>query len=190
MRIIEEKYNLPGLLRKFRYLGFSESQISQAVSKNQRIGSFWKSLKWRLVKNRDGLTTILTEERDNDNLQVNIGAVGEYFFGDYRIDIQIIDIENVDFKLPNVYYFDAAILNENLVLRQWRKGDKMQVLGMRGQKKLSDLFVDSKIDLLSKHKLPVMVLEDQILAVLTLRRSGLYLLDESKQAVSISWNRI
>ena len=187
---IEEKYNLPGLLRKFRYLGFSESQISQAVSKNQRIGSFWKSLKWRLVKNRDGLTTILTEERDNDDLQINIGAVGEYFFGDYRIDIQIIDIENVDFKLPNVYYFDAAILNENLVLRQWRKGDKMQVLGMRGQKKLSDLFVDSKIDLLSKHKLPVMVLEDQILAVLTLRRSGLYLLDESKQAVSISWNRI
>jgi hypothetical protein len=44
--------------------------------------------------------------------------------------------------------------------------------------------------LLSKHKIPVMVLEDQILAVLTLRRSGLYLLDESKQAVSISWKRI
>ncbi len=187
---IEEKYNLPGVLRKFRYLGFSESQISQAVSKNQRIGSFWKSSKWSLVKNRDGLTTILTEERDNDDLQVNIGAVGEYFFGDYRIDIEIIDIENVDFKLPNVYYFDAAILNEKLVLRHWREGDKMQVLGMKGQKNLSDLFVDSKIDLLSKHKLPVMVLEDQILAVLTLRRSGLYLLDESKQAVSISWNRI
>ena len=54
----------------------------------------------------------------------------------------------------------------------------------------ADLFVDSKIDLLSKHKIPVMVLEDQILAVLTLRRSGLYLLDESKQAVSISWKRI
>ena len=83
------------MLRKFRYLGFSESQISQAVSKNQRIGSFWKSLKWRLVKNRDGLTTILTEERDNDNLQVNIGAVGEYFFGDYRIDIEILDIEKI-----------------------------------------------------------------------------------------------
>ena len=187
---VNEKQNVSGLLRKFRFLGFSESQILQALSVTQRIGSFWESAQWRLVKNRDGLTTILTEERDNDDLQINIGAVGEYFFGDYRIDIEILDIENVDFKLPNVYYFDAAILNENLVLRQWRKGDKMQVLGMRGQKKLSDLFVDSKIDLLSKHKLPVMVLEDQILAVLTLRRSGLYLLDESKQAVSISWNRI
>jgi tRNA(Ile)-lysidine synthase len=187
---IEEKYNLPGLLRKFRYLGFSESQILQAISKNQRIGSFWKSSKWHLVKNRDGLTAILQGHRENDDLQVNIGALGEYFFGDYRIDIQILDIENADFKLPNIYYFDVAILNEKLALRQWSEGDKMQVLGMRGHKKLSDLFVDSKIDLLSKHKLPVMVLEDQILAVLTLRRSGLYLLDESKQAVSISWKRI
>ena len=188
-KFIEDQYNLPGLLRKFRYLGFSESQMLQAVSKNQRIGSFWKSSKWRLVKHRDGLTTILQSQTENDELQLNIGSVGTVSFGDYTIDIQKVDIKNVDFKLSNVYYFDVAILNEKLVLRQWREGDKMQVLGMKGRKKLSDLFVDAKIDLLDKHKLPVLVLEDQILAVLTLRRSGLYLLEHSQQAISISWKR-
>lgn len=184
---IDEIKNATGLFRKFRFLGFSESQISQALSGTQRIGSFWESAQWRLVKNREGLTAVLHELSGGTDLTVRIDSVGEISFGDYVIEIQFVEYSNIQYNLPNMYYFDASILDENLWLRHWKEGDKMQILGMEGRKKLSDLFIDSKVDLLRKHKLPILMLDDQILAVLSLRRSGLHLVNDKNCVVSISW---
>jgi tRNA(Ile)-lysidine synthase len=184
---VNEKQNVSGLLRKFRFMGFSESQILQALSVTQRVGSFWESAQWRLVKNRDGLTVVLHELSDGSDLTVCIDSVGEVSFADYLIEIQYVENSNVQYNLNNMYYFDASILEGNLWLRHWKEGDKMQVLGMEGRKKLSDLFVDSKVDLLSKQKLPILILDDQILAVLSLRRSGLHLVNDKNRVVSISW---
>ena len=38
------------------------------------------------------------------------------------------------------------------IVRRWRPGDWMHPLGMRGRKKLSDMFVDLKLDILKKKK--------------------------------------
>lgn len=184
---IDEIQNTTGLFRKFRFLGFSESQISQALSGNQRIGSFWESAQWRLVKNREGLTAVLHELSGGSDLTLRIDSVGEISFVNYMIEIQYVEHSNIHYNLPNMYYFDASILEGDLWLRHWKEGDKMQVLGMEGRKKLSDLFIDSKVDLLRKHKLPILMLDDQILAVLSLRRSGLHLVNDKNRVVSISW---
>lgn len=184
---IDEIQNTTGLFRKFRFLGFSESQISQALSGSQRIGSFWESAQWRLVKNREGLAAVLHELSGGSDLTVRIDSVGEISFVNYMIEIQYVEHSNIQYNLPNMYYFDASILEGDLWLRHWKEGDKMKVLGMEGRKKLSDLFIDSKVDLLSKHKLPILMLDDQILAILSLRRSGLHLVNDKNRVVSISW---
>ena len=44
------------------------------------------------------------------------------------------------------------IRNKNLTLRLWKKGDRFRPLGMKGSKKLSDFFIDEKIDIFSKNK--------------------------------------
>ena len=50
-------------------------------------------------------------------------------------------------KQPDgVLIFDAAKLRFPFVLRGWRSGDWLIPLGMRGKKKVSDLFTDLKYD--------------------------------------------
>jgi tRNA(Ile)-lysidine synthase len=56
-----------------------------------------------------------------------------------------------------VLIFDAAKLTFPFVLRSWRSGDWMIPLGMKGKKKLSDLFADLKYDSAQKSSAIVIV---------------------------------
>lgn len=53
-------------------------------------------------------------------------------------------------------FVDAGRLGKELVLRSWRDGDWFIPLGLHGKKKLSDFFVDNKIPLHEKHRIPVL----------------------------------
>lgn len=53
-------------------------------------------------------------------------------------------------KDPRIATLDADRVGFPLVLRKWRRGDRFQPYGMRGQKKLSDFFVDKKLSLFEK----------------------------------------
>ena len=46
--------------------------------------------------------------------------------------------------------FDASKLQFPFVCRKWRQGDWLVPFGMRGKKKVSDMFTDLKYDALSK----------------------------------------
>lgn len=60
---------------------------------------------------------------------------------------------------PTEAYFDESVLTEGkpFVIRTWQKGDRMRPFGMRGSKKLSDIFSDAKIPLDAKHRTPIVV---------------------------------
>ena len=51
---------------------------------------------------------------------------------------------------PGVLVFDADRLNFPFVCRRWNHGDWLCPLGMKGKKKVSDLFADLKYDSASK----------------------------------------
>ena len=42
-----------------------------------------------------------------------------------------------------------------MIVRSWRPGDAFRPLGLGGHKKLQDLFVDRKVDRLSRRKIPI-----------------------------------
>jgi tRNA(Ile)-lysidine synthetase-like protein len=50
---------------------------------------------------------------------------------------------------------DAAAVGASLLVRGWRPGDRMQPAGMRGLKKLQDLFVDARIPRGQRLSLPI-----------------------------------
>lgn len=56
---------------------------------------------------------------------------------------------------PDEVYLDAGSLGEELRIRSWRAGDRMMPLGMRGKKKVQDLFVDDKVPRWERHRIPV-----------------------------------
>ena len=67
--------------------------------------------------------------------------------------------------------FDAALLAENLTVRNFRAGDRFQPLGMRGHKKIKDLFIEKKVPLSVRSVLPLFSMGDEILWIPAYARS-------------------
>ncbi|MEZ4774509.1 MAG: tRNA lysidine(34) synthetase TilS [Bacteroidia bacterium] len=57
------------------------------------------------------------------------------------------------------YLLDIEKIHFPVTIRHWQQGDRMKPLGMKGHKKLSDIFIDEKFDPLAKAR--AIVLEDQ-----------------------------
>ena len=56
--------------------------------------------------------------------------------------------------------FDAGKLGPAPTIRTWRDGDRFQPLGMTGEKKLQDFFVDKKIPRPQRHRVPLLCATD------------------------------
>lgn len=70
-----------------------------------------------------------------------------------------------------VAYFDYDQLQFPLQFRNWKEGDKMQPLGMKGRKKVSDLLIDEKIDLHQKQSTFVITQNNEIIWLCGIRQS-------------------
>lgn len=54
----------------------------------------------------------------------------------------------------------------SIVIRNWREGDRVHPIGMKGSKKVSDIFIDLKLDRLSKKRVPLLVIGERVVALL------------------------
>lgn len=74
-----------------------------------------------------------------------------------------------------IAYFDESVLDgEPWQVRSWQEGDIIEPYGMRGRRKVSDLFTDAKVPLCDKSAIPLLVKDGQILWVAGLRASRYY----------------
>jgi len=62
-------------------------------------------------------------------------------------------------------YFDRQRIKAPLFLRNRETGDRFQPLGMRGSKKLKDFFIDEKIPLKEREKIPLLISGKEIVWV-------------------------
>ena len=99
-----------------------------------------------------------------------VDGPGEYRMGSRTVFIGISDVDSIkSLKCTDgTLYADADALRFPFVIRGWRDGDWMKPFGMRGRKKLSDLFVDLKWSLEDKGNCLVAVREDDPSRVLEL----------------------
>lgn len=74
-----------------------------------------------------------------------------------------------------IEYLDLDKLGENLVLRPWEKSDRIKPLNAPYTKKVSDIFIDQKIPLNKKKRIPILESDGKIVWV-----CGLKLSDEFK----------
>ena len=84
---------------------------------------------------------------------------GAYHAGGLRFMIEVLPwTSDMSLKQPaGTLVFDAEKLTFPFVLRSWRNGDWMIPFGMRGKKKLSDLFADLKYGSAEKNAAVVVV---------------------------------
>ena len=79
--------------------------------------------------------------------------------------------------------FDADALPEPLVVRNFRHGDRFAPLGMSGHKKVKDLFIDGKVALVERARLPMLIGGDQVLWIPGHGRSRAALVTPRSRAV-------
>jgi tRNA(Ile)-lysidine synthase len=81
-----------------------------------------------------------------------VRGAGTYHFNGQSFKVEVFDLTpGMSLKQPEgVLIMDADKLRFPFVLRRWRSGDWLVPFGMRGKKKVSDLFTDLKYDALQK----------------------------------------
>jgi len=79
--------------------------------------------------------------------------------------------------------FDAEALPQPLAVRNFRNGDRFEPLGMAGHKKVKDLFIDHKITLAERARLPMLIGADQLLWIPGQGRSRIALVTPASRII-------
>lgn len=147
-------------LFEFLYpFGFNASQIDDIFSVlDKESGKIFFSDTYRILKDRHllviepinikELTVYKIEENFKDNVMIQHALKFEL----------LLNIHEIDLKEANhgIAYFDAGLIRYPLCIRKWKQGDVFYPFGMKGKKKLSDYFSDSKLSLFDKDDIDIL----------------------------------
>jgi tRNA(Ile)-lysidine synthase len=145
--------------------GFSFSNINalerlaQATESGKRI-----SLPLAIVARREYDNIILTRDKIclkqvDYEYPVNIPGIIHVKETDRTISIEKTFRDKMDMQLKNKIYLDLDKIQQPIILRNRRDGDRFQPLGMKGQQKIKSLFINQKIPRNKRNE--VMLLVDQ-----------------------------
>jgi len=79
--------------------------------------------------------------------------------------------------------FDADRLDQRLVVRNFVRGDRIRPLGMEGERKLIDVFIDKKLPRERRANWPLVISGDEIIWVPALLRSGAALVTPATRTI-------
>ncbi len=98
--------------------------------------------------------------------------------GNYALPVGVLTLEllpapeNFLDVAGNVAYFDAMSLTFPLLVRTVRPGDRIMPLGMKGRKKVKDLFIDEKVPLPARRRIPLLYSGARLLWVCGVRSAA------------------
>jgi tRNA(Ile)-lysidine synthase len=172
-------------------LGFSKSQVDQALTSKQ-VGSRFVSEGYILWIGRMGWSVLSKEVVSPSAIAIEWGE-GEWLWGDLRLVIERVAVAELVLltsrKAKNTggfvnnthedsYYFADAMAGKSVVIRSWVNGDVIVGFG-GGSQKLSDVFVNQKIEPWAKDYVAVMTCSEGILCAVEVKRSNLYRVEET-----------
>jgi tRNA(Ile)-lysidine synthase len=154
-----------------RDFGFSFSDVEDIIAalEDRKPGKIFFSEKFMLNIDRDvlilgksdlGWEPVLIHKED---IQIS------YKHGIYDI-LHVKEEFSLD-RNPENAMLDLDKLNFPLILRRWEDGDKIVPLGMKNEKKISDLLIDLKVPLIEKKKTAVMLSGNEVIWVVGVRVS-------------------
>lgn len=138
--------------KKYNFSASTCSEIEAALGK--KSGNQFFSPTHRLLIDRQ---TILISEIETQTIQekysIDVDEKEIHKPIHLRIKKSKITKNFILQKQKNKAQIDASKLHFPLELRRWRVGDSFQPIGMKGKKKLSDFFIDSKVSIFEKEKI-------------------------------------
>jgi tRNA(Ile)-lysidine synthase len=98
--------------------------------------------------------------------EVDVSGAGSYSFqpGNAVLHFSISDQLELP-KIPTIAVLDAEKAQFPLLIRNWKKADYFQPLGMPGRKKLSDYWIDCKVPRWARKRIPLVFKDDELVWV-------------------------
>lgn len=135
----------------------------------------------RLIKDRTSL--LLTEiSKSSNNSIYQINSSENKITQPISITFSISNKEEVTNK--QTIFVDKELLKYPLTVRKWKDGDYICPTGMKGRKKLSQLFKDQKLSLLEKEDIWILSnADDAIIWVIGLRQDRRFAITKNTQNI-------
>lgn len=129
-----------------------ESLESLLVSDRTASGKRFEAEGHVLHVERNGLKICRKMTGPVENVVMPVRCAGTYHFNGKTVRVEVVDWDpGMPLRQPDgIIVMDASRLRFPFVLRSWRSGDWMIPLGMKGRKKVSDIFTDLKYDVRQK----------------------------------------
>jgi tRNA(Ile)-lysidine synthase len=147
----------------FEYLkdfSFNRSQVNDVLRSLASIGKNVESESHFLFIDRNELILLKKEVQESPELEIVENASALLH------PIKLIFSSSRKFqkvKDENIGQFDKEKLTFPLKIRPWKEGDRMRPLGMKGNKKVSDILIDKKISQADKRSVYVLLSKDEII---------------------------
>jgi tRNA(Ile)-lysidine synthase len=133
----------------------NSSQVDQIIAsyKSKNSGKYFYTKTHQLFLNRNYLEVEAFNQPD-ETREYLINGIGQI---SYPIHLNIEEREaSIEYKKnnnQNIAYLNPDSIIWPLKIRRWREGDSFVPLGMKGEKKLSDFFIDEKVSVITKSKI-------------------------------------
>ncbi|MBS1606471.1 MAG: tRNA lysidine(34) synthetase TilS, partial [Bacteroidetes bacterium] len=173
--------------------GFSAHQVAEVVGLlDSGSGKYVCSGTHRVLRDRAWLIISPLETRAGPLTILVEAADSEVIYEGGRLLLRRMSVAEApapaDMAGGAVAWLDAREVEYPLLLRKWRIGDYFYPLGMRKKKKLSRLFIDSKLSLAEKEKVWVVESDKKILWVVGMRIDDRCRIGAgTKEVVKIEW---
>jgi tRNA(Ile)-lysidine synthase len=156
------------LYYKLRDFGFNKAQISSFVSsEHSQIGKKIESEHWELILERGTYALVRKEETSAEEYKAIRKDTKKMNVAGAILHFDTVSQKKVNIKEENTLFIDISSNPFPLSIRPWKKGDRMQPLGMKGSKKISDILTDKKIENASrKDQLVIVDKRGEILVLL------------------------
>lgn len=153
-KIVAKKIGLLYLL--FEPFLFSKPVLESLISSlDKESGRIFESEEYVLLVDREFL--ILKRKMDKESeLFIESLEENQYQWRNYIFDFRISDDLKIEMD-AHIAKLDIDQVIFPLSLRSWHEGDVFQPLGMKGKKKLSDLFIQRKVNVLDKPEVPILI---------------------------------
>jgi tRNA(Ile)-lysidine synthase len=117
----------------------------------------WVSLSKSVRAYRDRTILLFDRRPQPEPFSYTVEVGKAYSFATFRFASHLEnDVPQHFTHSPTTQYIDAGKVGRTLTLRSWRDGDWFFPFGLHGKKKVSDFFIDRKVPLTEKHRIPVL----------------------------------
>ncbi len=165
------------------------------LSDGLRVTKIKEHLNFAYPAGRGPFRGNLPTETGLEILETRIPAPGSYEFPALNKRLVVEDIEGSipgpGDIFPEGEYLDSALFSFPLTLRRPEPGDRFHPLGAPGSKKVFDFLSDQKIDRHERGLVPVLCIDDSILALPGLRIDNRFRITENtSRAVKVRWEEM